>query len=466
MGFSIENNYSVLNNYNYNGKSIFSSSVDWLSTPCRRVLGGRNVCVLSQTYEDKMSTTSKIATVFFSVLIFPVAIVSVASLIIKVATFPWAWETKKVKIQSQETWTIINQFKTVVQKQKYHEGIQIFRKQPEIGERKDIYNDFFKAINCEINNHSPWTKVQEALSLLKSNNAIELIKHAVKTKLSFEYQNDCYLTSGSDINDFIQSSLKNSPVESREVCYKELFSNVLQIDVNEDVILNAIKMDIAAHMIRSFIQIKKSRAKNELERLSAKLEKTLLRYSLFKKEQNYNDLYLIFNSNADMQKISAILQNLRQINQISWQSFNKLNALSAQNTNIKDQWNDICSVFGEFRTELDKLISSTDEVEKIYIQSLQVVFDHIMSFINSTQGSVSISLEEIESFQGKVESSLAEQTKNFPNLFADTKVSYFQTNIDNFLSTLRLKKRTNLFTFTEKMKSFLMTYMIQNLLLL
>lgn len=143
MSYSIEDNYSVLNNYNYKDKSSLYSSLDWLSTPCRRVLGGRNVSVLSQTYENKMSGANKVATVFFSVLIFPVAIVSIASLLIKMATVPWFWEKKKVKVQSQQTWNIINQFKKAFQNSDYDQAIQIFNQRSEVGKRSDIYDDLF-----------------------------------------------------------------------------------------------------------------------------------------------------------------------------------------------------------------------------------------------------------------------------------------------------------------------------------
>src|ERR1700722_4679983 len=106
----ISDNYSVFNNYNYENKHFIISCLDCFSTPLRRVFGGRNICVLSQTYMNEMSTGRKVATVFFSVLIFPVAIISIASLLIKVGTFPFVWEKKKVKVQTQETWNIINQF--------------------------------------------------------------------------------------------------------------------------------------------------------------------------------------------------------------------------------------------------------------------------------------------------------------------------------------------------------------------
>ena len=218
-------------------------------------------------------------------------------------------------------------------------------------------------------------------------------------------------------------------------------------------------MDIANHLIRSLIQVKTSLAQNELQRASAELEESLFRYALFEKEQKYVHYYSIFNSIDHMKKVSAIIENIRCINQIGWQSLNKLNALSTQNsTNKQEQWKEIRSEFLKFKINLDQLSISADEGEKIYISSLQTVFNHMIGFTDSIQQTDSD--EEMQSFIEKLEISLADQTKNFPDLFADTQISYIQSDLDNFLSTLRLKKKANLFVFTEKMKSFLTSNMV------
>lgn len=73
MRCSIENSASVLNKYsvlhNYYDKNLkkplLYSSCNLLSKPWRRVLGGIDVYIPSQTYETKMSTTKRVATVFF-----------------------------------------------------------------------------------------------------------------------------------------------------------------------------------------------------------------------------------------------------------------------------------------------------------------------------------------------------------------------------------------------------------------
>lgn len=454
MSFSIENNYSALNNYNYGGKSFLLSSLDWLSTPCRRILGGRNVCVLSQTYENEMSTAGKVATLFFSIVIFPLGIVSITSLAIKVATLPWIWEAKKVKVQSQETWNVINQFNRAIEKNEYDQAIQICQRS-EIGKRNDIYTNLFKSINQKIINNSSWEEIQKVLPLLRLNDAIGLINLSIKMRLSNEFANDCNLTTPKQINDFIRSSLKNCSIQDLENCYNKLFSDALSVDVNENIILCAIKMDIADFMIKSFIQLKISYAKNDLERSLAKLKENVLRYSLFKAEQKSSYNYsLIFNSTEYMPQVSSAIQDLRNINLFVRQTLNKLNALSTD-TNEQEKWKGVRSEFIKFKDNFDQFNISLDQDEKNYIQSLQLVFNDMIEFIDSILKASSI--EEIESITKKIELSSQEHIKNISHLMANTKTSIFQTGIDSVLSTLRLKKKGELMAPTEKMKSYLMT---------
>lgn len=460
MSFSIEKNYSALNNYNYEGKSFLFSSLDWLSTPCRRVLGGRNACVLSLTYGDKMSTARKVATVFLSVLFFPIAIISIASLTLKLATFPWFWEEKKVKVQSQETWNAIEQFNLAYQNNENDRAFQIVKERPEIGKRSDVTSTLFKVIKRKINNNSSWEKVQTALQLLSSNDAINLINHAVKNKLLDEFKNNSNLTSASQIINFIQNSLKNSRIQTLETCYKELFSDALQIDVSEDILFSAFKMDLADQMIRSLTQMKISNAKNELERVKAQAEETLLRHSIFKKEQTYASHYLIFSSAESMQKISAAIQSIFDINQMREQFLNKFNAQSKFNSQ-QEQWNAICIELKYIKFSLNCLTTS-DEEEKNYIQAVQMLFNHMIEFIDLLKKN-NLSPNELETLIKKITTDFMEQTETFQSLFSDIKISYPQPNLDDFLSTLDLKKKANLFTFTEIIKSFLLNNMAYTL---
>lgn len=92
MNFNIEN-YSVLNSYEYKNKSLTMSTLDWFSTPCRRILGGQNVYLENNTYDIKMMVSARIMTLFISLVILPVAVVSLA---IKVLSFPCLWNKETV----------------------------------------------------------------------------------------------------------------------------------------------------------------------------------------------------------------------------------------------------------------------------------------------------------------------------------------------------------------------------------
>lgn len=318
---------------------------------------------------------------------------------------------------------------------------------------------FFKIINWKINNNSPWEEIQTVLPLLKDNDAIELINHSVKVKLSHEFKNDCNSTPANYIINFIQNSLRHRGTTNIEACYKKIFSGALQIDVNENIIFNTIKMNLADQMIKSLIQIKMSNPQNEFERATIKLQEASLRYSIFKKEQDYSNNYLIFSSDDSMQKVSTAVKNIHNINQMGSQSLNKLKALSTQrSTNQQEKWKVIRSEFIKFQVNLGGLTASADEGEKKYIQSLQKIFDCMIELIDAIYKASSA--KEIESLTKDKGTSLAEQTKNLTNL-SDAKVSYFQTNLENLLSALRLKGRVDLLSFTVKMGSFLMENMVQ-----
>jgi hypothetical protein len=460
MKFSIENNYSPLNNYSYKEKSGLSSFLDWLSKPCRRVLGGRNVYVLSQTYESKPSTSSRVTTVAFLLLFSPIAVVSIAGLLVKMATLPWIWEQRKIKVQSGQAWGLINQFNEAFQKNKYDQAIQIVRLNPHLRERKEVDENVFKCINLKINNGSSWDEVQTDLRLLSINDAILLIDYAIKMKLSNEFKNDRNITSADHIISFIKKSLSCPSLSNIESCYKKLFSSALRIDTNGNVILNAIKMDISDHLIRHLCQLKKSHAQNELERATILLEGTSLRYEIFDKDQQYFNYFLMFSLPESMEKISTVIQNVRNINRIGWQSLDKLNTLVKQsNTNQPEQWNAVRSEFVKFKENLARLSLSADEGEKAYIRTLQAIYDHMINYIDSIKNAPSV--EEIETLTKNLESSLGEQAEKIQGLFTNVEVSPFQTNLENFLSTLRLKWKADLLTFTEKMKSILMTSMTQ-----
>lgn len=444
----IKDSYSALNNYNYANKSSFISSLDWLSTPCRRVLGGRNVCVISQTYENKMPTAMKVVVVFFSVLIFPVAIVSIASLIIKFATFPFIWEKKIVQIQSQGIWDVINQFNQACLNKNYDQAILSLKQNPELGKRKEVTDNLFKIINLKINQSAPWSEIQTLLPYLNTSEAIQLINYAVKEKLSNQLKNNCYDLTGADIKLFIGNSLNFYNIKNIEESIKTLVSGALQVTANEDIIHSAIKMDLADQLIRTLTEMKISNGKNEFESLQAKLLETSLRGSVFQNNKLLMTYYSIFHSADIMQKTSTSIQNIRTANQKGTESLKKLEALLKENSNQQSKLESCGLEITKFQKYVNSLESSSGEAEKEFIQLLQ---NHLTSTLKLIEfkNQANPAVEEVKTFDKKLES-LKEQTNNLKSLL-NSKILSFKTFDEQFLLTLELKVKEELSVLSTKM---------------
>jgi hypothetical protein len=78
-------NYSILNSYQYGNQKSIIPTLDALSSPIRKVLGGRNIRFVSNRAErsDKMSILGRVATAALLILFFPIGIISGSSLLLK-----------------------------------------------------------------------------------------------------------------------------------------------------------------------------------------------------------------------------------------------------------------------------------------------------------------------------------------------------------------------------------------------
>lgn len=155
--------FSIFNSYDYKNKSFALAALDKLSTPCRLAFGGKKVYVLSQTSKET-STSARVAAVFFSVLIFPIAVISISSLVIKAATLPWIWQKKNVKNQSKQAEEMIKQFNATGT---YDKAIEILMKSPEIGKNPDVYENFSNIVKTKINENCSFEDICEALPFLR-----------------------------------------------------------------------------------------------------------------------------------------------------------------------------------------------------------------------------------------------------------------------------------------------------------
>jgi len=454
MRYTIENSASNLNKYSaFNsyfddkklGKSFLYSVSSFLSKPVRRVFGGTDIYISSQTYDNQMSTTKKVVNVFFLVVLFPVGTLSFTCLMIKFATIPWGWEKRKVKVQSQLTWKALEQFNQAFQKGDLNSAAQSFTQNPDIGKRKEEYDNFFKVINFKINQYASWEDLSVLLRLLGTTGAITLINHAIKVKLSEELKNNCLLTSGDSVLNFIQNSLKFKDISTLEACFNKIFSDALQINVNGDIVLNAIKMDLADHMIKSLTQTRRSKAQNELERTMANAKEISLRYEIFNKEQQYTDYLFIFSDVASMQKMSVGVQGICQVNQLKSQTLNLIKAFPTKCGATQTQWDGIREKFLQFE---ESLIS-----DKNYVQTLQTMASSMNEFIDFIW--TAHSPQEIEAHTQELEINLQKQAVILNNLVNKSKIYY------TLFSTVRLKKKALLIEYIAQMKTFVLNEMVQ-----
>ncbi len=90
-------NYYLKNNYLIEDKSFAHKTLDWLSTPCRGVLGGRAINLVTGEEGQEWTTVKKVAAVVFSIIFFPIAVISVFSFALKAAIFPFHGEKKVLK---------------------------------------------------------------------------------------------------------------------------------------------------------------------------------------------------------------------------------------------------------------------------------------------------------------------------------------------------------------------------------
>lgn len=395
MNFSIDN-YSVLNNYDYTGKSPVISLLDNLSAPCRKVLGGRKVYVQKLTWYHPMSTAGKVCTVFALFIVgyiyLPLAIIPVASLLLKMATLPWFWEKKKViaqvqgaRIQKQAaqeaTQQKVDEFNKAFRSNDWRTAIQVYMQHPNIAQCAGIYSDYFKAINCHINNNAPWNELEGPLSRLTSADAYKLINLAIYERLNREFSKiDQPITTPDEIITFIQRSLPHQDIDTLENCYIYILSNTLQVDMDHKPLLNLNRMDIADRMITHLIQVKLAQTQNELDRTLIQLNApNQLRPLIFKKGQSHQCFSTLFNSPNHMQRVSVIIQNIRSINKLN-HSIKQYNVvLQANNWHkiLKEEISWFTHNFGQL---------NFNENERQIVREIQDNFENMFQLITSIMG--------------------------------------------------------------------------------
>lgn len=107
---SIKPTFSILNNYQYEGKSKFQKTLDLISSPCRKILGGRNINLIDHTSQGKIKVSEKLGNLILSLVLLPVGIISFTALIVKlVYNASSKEETNKIQLASQKTQQAVSQ---------------------------------------------------------------------------------------------------------------------------------------------------------------------------------------------------------------------------------------------------------------------------------------------------------------------------------------------------------------------
>ena len=456
MSFSIENDYSVLNSYNYNDKLPLLDTLDELSTPCRRVWGGRNICVLSQSDEHLMSTGCRVVTLFFSILIFPIAVVSVASLALKCMMFPWLWEKEQVRVQSEMARNALHQFGNAFQAGQYDEAIDIVRQHPEIRfHRSEISDNLFTSINQRIDGEVSWEMLAEQLRLLDHNHAIELINEVIRTQLLDEFEENFYLTSADQVIDFVHDSLTDNEIEDIEACYERLLSDALQVDAHDHALLNIIKMDIGNGLIRSLIERKRVHAYGGLTQMGITHQETLFRQIMLNGAEEVNDdyfpHYLLLNSENGMSQIEDLLQEIRDINQRELQWIEQINVL------LKGEETDFGLICRTLQNDLNPFTASVDEKDQSCFRSVNQCFDLIIKL--SDQIKTGCPEKTVAFFGKQLERNLSQQKGQLSNWGAQIDGLHCQTSLERVLAVLRLQKRVCLLGCTANMQTLLLHHL-------
>jgi hypothetical protein len=440
----LDANYSYLNNYNYDGKSFLNSALDWFSTPCRVVLGGKNACVYSQTYEKEVSTCRKIATLFLSIIILPVATVSICCLILKLSKFPCDWEKKIIVDQSKLYSDVTRIFEDAYSKKEYSRAIQLYKLTPQIGFRQDIAENY---VRSKIYNGCSFEEIQKDIAIMETNRAIELIQDAVVAQLAKETKS--FRVSGQNIIFFIKNSI-GSDLENYENCIKKMFAEFLHVDKRDSYSRNIQNMDLSYRLIVDLFKMKKEKSNSVLQHSEIEKQKAALVDILF--EQKPDHLHSIFLSDESMQKMGILLDNIRSCNQLRRSILDNLNDYLEQNMKADDKqkWKVIQDKFNQFT---ESYIKTSTELESDLLLS-QKVFLTINVFISkienaSTPADLTAAIE-------KLNIELQEHLAVIMSAAVETS-TIEGINIELLLDLIRGRMRGETYSFVKELQNIFIT---------
>lgn len=297
--YSIPDNFSIINNYEYDGKSKGMRFLDWASTPCRKALGGRDIDVASQTYMHPSSTAQRASWAALAILAAPVGIVSGICLLVKMISRSWLH--LEIAKQSGAVNTAISVYETAVREQNDDQIIASLS-MPGIHKREGAKGntELFGAINRKINNGAGWDDIVNVLYLLSTTEQqVKLLDHAVKVKLNIQ------ATSGNNTldGDYIYNTFSRLlSLNSIFHFSKYLLEHSLKVQREDSIELTALKMDVA-HVILARLKTYSMSNQSHLGTLVDGYR------NLYAIESGHNQ---IFNNIEKMNEISLRATALRQ----------------------------------------------------------------------------------------------------------------------------------------------------------
>lgn len=443
MGYDIGDNYSILNNYAYSHKNSFMGTLDWLSTPIRSILGGRNVSIVSQTCDQPTTTAGRVALVFFAILVAPVGIIATACLIIKAAAFAHIWEQRIVKEQSKAVWDVLNQFNSAMQKEKLDEALSILQRNPVLAKRSDISNALFRVINVKINQGAPWQAVQGVMQLLNSAEIIELINHAVKTRIANELKTKSYNMSSTHIAEFIQVALQGKGVDVLQECYQKVLLDALKVIDQKDSVEVSFKMCLAYDLLQLLETSRGARAY---------IEAFAGFYNLKMKVSQQYDYFI--EHPAFMRQIAQALNNMRTAAESIAAVVREMDKISAQSISAYDKCLAMRSVLETFCSQLRSNKYGCREDQIVLIQGW---YQHMLCSIDGISHISKV--EDIEAFCEQLQEDNKAKKALCETLLVLEDPSC--NELEARLSVLRLKNRANLISFTLQISSKLLEHLLQ-----
>lgn len=309
MSNNIGSNYSIANEYFYPNKSTFVSALDWLSRPLRSPLGGRKVYTQTLNCGKQFSVSKRIQSLLTSLILFPVAIVSAAALLLKLITQPCTKEKILVKRECaqtrQKTEAIATAHKDIAvayQAKDYDRVIEIFKEQPIVYEPDNVSDTaIFDSIIKKIRQNYPWPETASAIARIEDSSAWDLAAFAVEyTLLQGNKTGDTSLKA-ADIISFIDAAIADK--EDLIKCYDCLFERLFPLKFNfpEAVVISNIS--IAHTLLVKYEQMLAD--KKEIDALYGKAV-----------PQGQEALLEILKSGEKIQELAAYPRDAEKINQL------------------------------------------------------------------------------------------------------------------------------------------------------